>query len=232
MRYRRLAGPTFVGLFALVLLSTPAGASIADPLAVRFARPAAPTADEELALANEAEKFRVTLAFAVRIEVARQQYVQTLMLAAMIEQAKVEYVSALAAAAIEQTRYDEQRRVAAAVERDSEPESTTAGGAPLRTPPAAAPSRAGGTGSVNGYPCGGDLPPCSVLARESGGNPDAENPTSSASGLWQFIDGTWDGYGGYAHASDAPADVQNARAAELWAGGAGCGHWSETDGCG
>jgi Transglycosylase-like domain len=73
--------------------------------------------------------------------------------------------------------------------------------------------------------CGGVLPPCYVMQRESGGDIRAENPVSSASGKWQFIDGTWDGYGGYAHASDAPEEVQDAKARETWAGGAGCSHW-------
>lgn len=35
-----------------------------------------------------------------------------------------------------------------------------------------------------------------VIACESGGNPRAQNPSSSASGLFQFIDGTWRAYGG------------------------------------
>ncbi|MCU1453449.1 MAG: transglycosylase [Acidimicrobiales bacterium] len=73
--------------------------------------------------------------------------------------------------------------------------------------------------------CGGDLPPCCVMMRESGGNIHAQNPSSSASGKWQFIDSTWAGYGGYAHAKDAPESVQDAKARELWAGGAGAGHW-------
>lgn len=81
-------------------------------------------------------------------------------------------------------------------------------------------------GQVNGYPCGGDLPTCQVLRCESGGNPTAENPTSSASGLWQILDGTWDGFGGYGHASHAPAEVQNAKARDVWAGGAGRSHWA------
>jgi hypothetical protein len=72
------------------------------------------------------------------------------------------------------------------------------------------------SGTVNGYPCGGNLPPCCVLRRESGGTPTAQNPSSSASGLWQFLDSTWDHYGGYARAKDAPASVQNARAAQVW----------------
>lgn len=74
--------------------------------------------------------------------------------------------------------------------------------------------------------CGGDLPPCYVMWRESGGDIHAENPISTASGKWQFLDSTWNGYGGYAHAAWAPALVQNAKAREVWAGGAGASHWA------
>lgn len=81
-------------------------------------------------------------------------------------------------------------------------------------------------GTVNGYPCGGQLPPCRVLARESGGNPTARNPVSSASGLWQFLDSTWANFGGYPRAYLAPPSVQNEKARLTWAGGAGCRHWS------
>lgn len=74
--------------------------------------------------------------------------------------------------------------------------------------------------------CGGSLPPCSVMACESGGNLRAENPRSSASGKWQITDGTWGGYGGYSHASDAPESVQDERARQVYAGGAGRSQWS------
>lgn len=78
-------------------------------------------------------------------------------------------------------------------------------------------------------PCGGDLPPCWVKARESGGDYRAVNPTGcggrTCGGAWQFDPRTWNGYGGYTFAQDAPPEVQDAKAREVWAGGAGCRHW-------
>ena len=56
-----------------------------------------------------------------------------------------------------------------------------------------------------------------VIRHESAhaGGPDAENGSSTASGLFQFIDGTWRHYAQhvasarkYWHASDAPASAQ------------------------
>jgi cytoskeletal protein RodZ len=75
-------------------------------------------------------------------------------------------------------------------------------------------------------PCGGDLPPCYVKWRESHGDYTALNSSSGASGAWQFIDSTWAGYAGYSKAMYAPPEVQDAKAREVWAGGAGCSHWS------
>ena len=77
--------------------------------------------------------------------------------------------------------------------------------------------------------CGGALPTCCIMMRESGGNPAAYNP-SGAAGKWQFMPGTWAGYGGYASAAQAPEWVQDARAVQIWAGGAGAGNWAG-DGC-
>ena len=88
--------------------------------------------------------------------------------------------------------------------------------------------------------CGGSLPSCSVMRRESGGDIRIWNGgcyapigwrgkspcgTSSASGKWQMIRGTWGGFGGYVNAADAPERVQDERARILFAGGAGAGHW-------
>ena len=55
-----------------------------------------------------------------------------------------------------------------------------------------------------------------VRAHESGGNYRAENPISTASGAYQFLDSTWRtmsaraGHSGWGHAADAPPSVQDA----------------------
>jgi hypothetical protein len=74
--------------------------------------------------------------------------------------------------------------------------------------------------------CGGDLPPCCVMMRESRGNPTAVNGSSGASGKWQFMPGTWNDYMGYPTAASAPAWVQDQKARQVYAGGAGAGHWA------
>ena len=55
-----------------------------------------------------------------------------------------------------------------------------------------------------------------VRRHESGGNYRAENPTSTASGAYQFLDSTWRtmsaraGHSGWGHAASAPPWVQDA----------------------
>jgi hypothetical protein len=53
-----------------------------------------------------------------------------------------------------------------------------------------------------------------IRTRESGGDYQAHTDGSTASGAYQFTDGTWANYGGYPHAWQAPPDVQDAAAAE------------------
>lgn len=49
-----------------------------------------------------------------------------------------------------------------------------------------------------------------LMEHESGGR-NVDNPDTSASGFWQYTDGTWNNYGGYSSASDAPYAVQRER---------------------
>jgi hypothetical protein len=83
--------------------------------------------------------------------------------------------------------------------------------------------------SPAGYPCGGDLPPCWVLDRESGYNDGddftydihAYNPSGCGRrgcyGKWQCDPRSCDGTGTEAE--------QDAEARRLWDGGRGCSHW-------
>lgn len=93
------------------------------------------------------------------------------------------------------------------------------------------PSRKAPTADVRFLQC--------VIRHESrhAGGPNAENPSSTASGLFQFLDGTWRGNAKwvpsarkYARASDAPASVQWEVALHSVARG-GHSNWSGT-GCG
>ena len=54
-----------------------------------------------------------------------------------------------------------------------------------------------------------------IRTLESGGDYRAEAARSTASGAYQFVDGTWDDYGGYPHAAHAPANIQDQKAATM-----------------
>lgn len=77
--------------------------------------------------------------------------------------------------------------------------------------------------------CGGDLPPCYVMERESGGSYSAYNPTGCGGngcyGKWQFS-GAWAGKLGLpADIASATPEQQDEAARQLYAGGAGCSNW-------
>lgn len=102
--------------------------------------------------------------------------------------------------------------------------------AALRAPRARSrPVRAAATSRSHAAP--GGIAAC-IAKYESGGNPRAENPSSSASGLYQFIDSTWRSVTGRSdRASDAPVSVQTAAFYELWDGGRGARHWVTAHKC-
>lgn len=119
---------------------------------------------------------------------------------------------------------------------------TTTAAARARTAPTVRTASASRVVIDGAWSCGGDLPPCWVMDRENpnrdltvynggahhepgytGGNPEGD---STASGKWQFLRSTWNGFGGYVNAADAPWEVQDEKARQVWAGGAGCRHWS------
>ncbi len=79
-------------------------------------------------------------------------------------------------------------------------------------------------------PCGGDLPPCHVKQRESGGNYNAINPTGCGGrgcfGAWQFS-GEWACKLGLpCDLATATPEQQDEAARILWRGGAGCSNWA------
>lgn len=114
---------------------------------------------------------------------------------------------------------------AAEAQRVADEEAAARARVPVaRAAPAPASSSVSSWGSSL-EPCGGDLPPCYVKMRESGGSYSARNP-SGACGAWQIMPGTWNFFAGFSSACDAPPAVQDEKARLLWAGGAGCGHWS------
>lgn len=84
------------------------------------------------------------------------------------------------------------------------------------------------TGTAYADPAWGPIIRC-----ESGGNPHAQNPSSTASGLFQFLDSTWLAFGGgrYAHrAKDATVAQQFAVADRAFAS-AGLSPWAASRSC-
>lgn len=107
-------------------------------------------------------------------------------------------------------------RYVAAVDAQAAHDAAAARQVPIQgsSPPPADSTTPTGGGCAAG---GGDLSGASafVVARESGGNYCAKNPGSSACGAYQILDSTWNGFGGYSSACQAPPAVQDAKAKSM-----------------
>lgn len=93
------------------------------------------------------------------------------------------------------------------------PVPRTAGAAPAQAPPMVPLpdySKAPTDVTVRG-PKDLDMLRYLIRKTESGHNYQAKNPTTSASGAYQYINKTWGNYGGYAEARLAPRAVQDAK---------------------
>jgi hypothetical protein len=77
-----------------------------------------------------------------------------------------------------------------------------------------------------------------VMAHESGGNPNAKNPISTAAGLFQFLQSTWDqmvpdSVAGGSYASGAPYDPEKSVRSAAWLQAAeGWSQWNAYRYCG
>lgn len=125
---------------------------------------------------------------------------------------------------VEQGRRAEAVRASRGEGRGEIPSNLTA-----PTPdPATSPER-GSDGGVAGFTA---VQLC-IRDAESGGDYNAENPTSSASGAWQFLDATWESVTGLpAPASSYNKATQDAAFRKLWDAGNGARHWVTAGGCG
>jgi hypothetical protein len=101
----------------------------------------------------------------------------------------------------------------------AQPASATAATSAAQAPAQPAATYSGGSGYQ-----------ACVIARESGGNASAVNPSSGAGGLYGFLPSTWQALGFSGSPQNAPVSVQNAAFAKMYAQ-SGTAAWSPYDGC-
>lgn len=71
------------------------------------------------------------------------------------------------------------------------------------------PKSSSGVAKKVGTKCSGGTLKDRIICCESGGDYTAQNPVSTASGRYQFLDTTWNNYKGYSKARLAPPGVQD-----------------------
>lgn len=131
------------------------------------------------------------------------------------------------AAVVEAERQEAERQAVLAAQRLEAQRKASAAAAAQRAPAprtATAAPRTEAVGDCGGWDeliaahfPGEVVKACSVMMCESRGNPQAENSSSSASGLFQFLSSTWESTTGTpAPASAYSGGTQIAAAAKLW----------------
>ena len=70
-----------------------------------------------------------------------------------------------------------------------------------------------------------------IISCESGGNARAQNSSSTASGLFQFIDGTWKAYGGSTAKAKHASVAEQFRVAERAYAAEGTRPWNSSESC-
>lgn len=118
----------------------------------------------------------------------------------------------------EETREDAEAANAARPDADASPATTNTGSGTI---PGAPRASAEETANLPAIPADIEKILATIRTQESGGNYGAQNPSSTASGAYQFIDSTWQAltakYGigvGYPKAKLAPPEIQDAVAAK------------------
>lgn len=220
---RRNLRPVLVAVAVIVLISVPAVISLitrSDPAAVASSSPGTTDADgldqaTRDSLAAEIARPNPTSAPTTTID---QEALAAYLQAVQEHEAWV-FVDQWYQA--EQARLAEEARIAEEARQRAAATTTTTRPAP---PPTAAPQGGGGSGCVI---------PAYICQRESGFNYSALNASSGAGGMYQFMPSTWNGIARAINPAYvgtpphlAPPSVQDQFATYLWAGGAGCGHWS------